>query len=180
MIKKLSISLGCYLLLSSSIGIASNVTQLTITGDVLAPTCGNIVVNSGNAVDFGSINSRELKEIGFHRPVRFFITFENCDSNVKQKVAMAFAATTLPGSADEHIALDVTPSSASGIGISLKDPLNNDIKFNNNMGLAPEYMLNDGQVNLEFTAYLVPVNSGWVGIQPGTINARATFSVEYR
>lgn len=181
MIKKLSLSLGCCALFYCVAGAAGNVTQLTITGNVLAATCGEITVNNGQAVNFTKVGLSNIRNQGFNDPVKFFISFDNCHSDIRDKVAMAFSATTVPGSGDAHIALNQSdPDSASGLAIALKDPLDNFVLYNGGLASAPEYALSDGVVNLEFNAYLVPVGSGWENVQPGKIRATATFNVEYR
>ncbi|MGG4606496.1 fimbrial protein [Paenalcaligenes sp. Me131] len=177
MIKKLStfaaVLYGC--LLSTS--AYADTTNITITGSVRAPTCTAVTANGGQAVSFGSVDSRQLRRDGFTRPVVFYIVLENCTTDIYKNASFKFDATTVTGSSDYHIALRNIPNSAQGVAIALKDGQNRDIRFDNQSPF--NYPITNGNNSLKFEASLVATDTDWSTLVPGKISAQATFTVSY-
>ncbi|MGG4775949.1 fimbrial protein [Paenalcaligenes sp. Me52] len=155
----------------------ADTTNITITGSVRAATCTAVTANGGDAVDFGTVDSRLLQRDGFTRPKVFYIVLENCTTDIYKNASFKFSATTVAGSGDYHIALRNIPNSAQGIAISLKDGQNRDIKFDNQS--AFNYPISSGNNSLRFEASLVPTDTNWATLVPGKISAQATFTVSY-
>lgn len=177
MIKKLSTSAAVLYACLLSTSAYADTTNITITGSVRAPTCTAVTANDGQAVDFGTVDSRLLQRDGFTRPIVFYIVLENCTTDIYQNASFKFNATTVAGSGDYHIALRNIPNSAEGIAISLKDSQNRNIRFDNQSPF--NYPISDGNNSLKFEASLVPTDTNWSTLVPGKISAQATFTVSY-
>ncbi|MGO3891568.1 MAG: fimbrial protein [Paenalcaligenes sp.] len=177
MIKKLSTSAAVVSACLLSTSAYADTATLIISGSVRAPTCSAAIANGGQAVDFGTVDSRLLQRDGFTRPVVFYIVLENCHTDIYQNASFKFDANTVAGSGDYHIALRNIPNSAQGVAISLKDQLNRNIKFDNQS--AFNYQIHDGNNSLKFEASLEPTDTNWATLVPGKISAQATFTVSY-
>lgn len=176
MSKKIYLTLMAVLLLKSSLVHSQNVTELTITGRITDSTCGDIVVNGGSPVNFSFVRAADLRLGQMSAPINFVISLLNCSIDLKNRATISFSAETVPGSNGKYIQLDSIANSATGIAIALKDSENREVVFNTG---SESYNLNEGDVNLNFQAQLVPINAGGSGIQAGSIEAKATFVVQY-
>lgn len=178
MSKKIYLALMAAILLKSSFVYSQSITELTITGKITDSTCGDVVVNGGQPVNFGNLEVAQLQGDQFSIPVNFMISFINCHTELRNRATISFGADTVPGSNDKYIQLEQITNSASGLAIALRDPENREVVFNAGATEAQSYNLNEGDLNLDFQAFLVPITGG-SGVQAGSIQAKATFIVEY-
>ena len=155
----------------------ADITQIHIYGSVRAPTCSAVTANNGHPVDFGEVDARALRRDGYTSPLQFDITLENCNLQTYSNASFKFEATTVPNSNGYQIQLVQSVDHAKGVGITLKDKLGRDIRFDNQT--AFNFPLHTGTNALTFDAYLVSTGNNWDTLTPGLIAAQATFTVSY-